>query len=269
VRVPVDGTVEIVVRFVGGRAIRGRVLEADGQPASLVDVSAQSTDGVELVYAETDEHGRFVLAPLLREEYDLRAHPSGTEELASSDSMRASPCAEDVELRLRRAGSLGCSFVDESGTPRAANAEVVTAGGSLEGTRTLRAHGSHGEVESVAEGILPGLCSVFASTDDGLAGLTTGIEVRAGETSHARVVLCPGAILAVRGDCDQGAAWYRVESEGVCLFVELAVCGMRTVRWVPAGKLGVRRFTGFMPSDEVETIDLAPGERGEIVLNLR
>ena len=213
--------------------ISGVVLDPDGRPASLAEVSAANEQRafrpVGASYL-SDEDGAFRLGPLVSGAYRVTARGEEDPFLAESLPLTVTSGTEDVVLTLRRGGALTFSF---RGVPETLAPEVLVRR-EVPGSEFL---------EDPAH-LVPGTYSIYAWTRTGLAAFVTGFAVAAGRENVVELALQPGARVSFPEiESEDGPDHFRYTLDGMPLpewYCLLPEC--EDGLWCPPGRLLIECF---------------------------
>ena len=264
-----NGSADVIVRTARGLAIRGHVIGSSGEPISDASINATLVGTSFIQRTSSNGDGSFLLGPLVEGEYDLLAsiHVAvGSLGATRPNETGFAPCGpvrfkageRNAVLSLLRGGAIRCmfDFTDASIPPSFPLVSIMNSTGKLVGPVS----------GGCCLGLAPGSYSAFASTSDGDCGFRTGIDVRAGETTDAGIVLHKGSRLRISRE--QGATRideYQVLSEGLRVASSRFETEQPVEHVVPAGHIVIQKHVDPDGWSE-QTIDAEPGETREIVL---
>jgi len=242
-----DETAALELVLARGLWIRGRLLDARGEPADGVELSCNGIDEA-LLWARartsSAEDGSFELGPLLPGRYTVSGSPGGDAHDAPFESVEVEAGTEGLELALQLGGTL-----------------AVTVENALEDERVqlwlLRAGSTHGTDRR--DRLPPGRYDLFALSDEGRFAFLPGYTIAPGHDHELLLTLAPGATVTLPEDAG--------EITSFALFVDglplPPTAFLRTVA-VPSGRLRVegQAWSSRARRETVATRerDLAPGD---------
>jgi RNA polymerase sigma-70 factor (ECF subfamily) len=240
-----------------GAWIEGVVLGPDGKPVPGCRIVAQRSGDRGQVATQSSD-GHFVLGPLKRGEYALRAMAEGA--FGWGEPLRVAAGAQGVELRLTGDGTQGTiagRVVDEAGRGVKAHVHLLMPRRGSLGTSTT------GEGTFLLTGIEPGEYGVSAALPDGRTAVLPVTLERGENLSGLVLELRPGGRVVITHDLETSARvalWV-----GDVLAADSTVrAGEETFEVVPAGRVRVELYGGgrtlaertlHVRSDRVERAD--------------
>jgi protocatechuate 3,4-dioxygenase beta subunit len=266
------GRTDLVIPLTRGKAIRGRVLLADGNPATdgnvevEVHVAGSGAPPPGGAWASTEENGTFTTDPLPDgQAFDLvaRNHEDGTVAAVRG----VAPGTASVVLRLEKGGTIRGKVVDPEGKPLENASVWAVAGAESVGASTPS--GDSGAF--VIEGLPPGSYRLYASSDAGNLAPVEPEAVVAVGTVDAVVKTSKGFEFRARVVTDEGKPVAEVNAfaqrleKGTWIDAGMAVVadGALVIRSLPKCRVRVRLFRSdepFLEEDEDPASYLGPFE---------
>jgi RNA polymerase sigma-70 factor (ECF subfamily) len=241
-----------------GLYIRGSIVDPAGRPldggvTAALTVVLPNWHIVGSLNA--DPGGAFVAGPLLPGKYLLRA---SCQNYAFSEHVAAEAGATNVVLKLHESSTLAGTVVDAA--THAPIAARVVARQVCEDWDLLRMDRDDDPTAFRFEGLRPGNYELVAHTDDGHIGVTTGVEVRDGETiDRLFVSVEPAAKLRLHYAGAAPYAHYRLWMGSTVLTSGYAQRNVDGVELVPLGNVKLEvdlTDSGRTISREVDVFDL-------------
>lgn len=189
------GRDDVEIRLRGGRTIRGRVVDASGEPVPAFHVVARrARSALVRRHVKTvsgyDAEGRFLVTGLPDAEHELVATARG---YPPSDPITVTPGGPEVTITLREGGRVVGVVRSEDGSPLAGARLTVEAhlgrGSSAAPTLPLVVSGPDGAFVLDGVGAEPRSIRVTAEGHHGR--ILSGVPVPPGETQRLDVVLTP------------------------------------------------------------------------------
>jgi hypothetical protein len=189
---------------------------------------------MEVVQTQADEEGGFTLGPLMPGE--LTIHASSPFEFVDSDSVPVHAGDEHVILRLKAAGSLSGSIVDQT-TGQRVRASLCYSNRDRETHRCML----DGEADSFRlKGLNPGVYDLAATTADGRIGVLRGVVVEAELTARSVIIqVAPGARLRLKYEGSGDGRTISLYSERAYLGWMSLNRGESITKTVPPGRIRI------------------------------
>jgi len=241
-----------------GLALRGRVVDSEGEPVRFARVSARPVELHGRRFESTERDGTFVLGPLADVAHELRARAAGRR----SEGVVVAAGEDDVvELRLGASGTLRgrVEGIDGSVTD---GVRVTVQGDDLLMMTDVKRDGTF------EQEVPPGVYHLSASAPSGHVAIATGISAKARERSEEAVLrLEPGARVRIRYDGEARVAQYRVFSGEANVGADGIHSGTVRDVFVPAGPVRVELRGG--ESREAREVVASHGRATEVHFDLR
>lgn len=221
------------------------------------------------VWAETGEAGRYRVGPLGPGRFSLTASSRSFESPeAASEPVEAAAGDTGVVLSLRPGGAVRGTIVREDGG-ELRDTEVRFFEAGTEAFSWFLYPGEGGVRES--PGLVPGVYECLVTTSDGLVGVVSAIEVRAGSTTEFEVRLGRGAVLDVsyspRGTEDHAAISVH-QGKALVAFDDSVEKGSSVRLVVPEGELKLRATLSLCGASLAHELRVRAGEVVELEVEL-
>ncbi len=268
-----SASTEITLTAHRGLLVRGRVLDAEGQPAKARSViartnreaTARASSGgrvfrQEVARASTSADGTFTLGPLFAGEVELTAVGGAA---LNSEPISVAAGDEHVVLHLRAAGKLQGNVLDAI-TRAGCRASIDLV--SSEPRRFRNAESLSSDGSFTIYRIQPGRYDVIAHAADGRIAVRRDIEVSAsGPTVGLELLVEAPSRLRIRYDGKSEEAWVEVGSAGLVIETMQLKRGIVSEMNVPHGSITVELYRADEQKPERQELQVASGETRDLV----
>jgi hypothetical protein len=254
---------DVTIRVDRGLFIRGHVLDASGNPASTIFVSAYDPDKhFSARVNEYDTGGTFMLGPLMAGNYKVVAN--GVGKARDSDAVVAQPGDADIELRLRVGGEISGRVLDPEGRGVAGWIHLT----SDDPTFPLTMNASVGNDGAFAlDGLAPGTIRISATTSNADIALVDPIVLGDGAKVENLVLhVVPGGRVRVRCEDPEKNVRISVMQRGLFAGVDYVSKGSKCELTAPIGQVVVQaKYSGDDPRVVERTVEVRAGETADVV----